>query len=322
LRDFQPYPKGFCNERTATKPSLFVVGAPKCGTTSLDRYLRAHPEIFMSQKEPHYFATDMPEPKQPVRVSEREEYMKWFRTVSNEEVIGETSPWYLYSEVAAERIHSFNPEARILCILRDPVDLILSLHQMNVTSGTETEVELADALGLEEERRKGKSIPDTTHLPWDLYYRDAVRFTDQLDRFRSRFDDEQVRVLIFERFTSQTADVYREVTEFLGVSPNFQPDFETHNERHPVRNLGIRRFIRRYAGLGRLLNQIPEGIRSVGGDIVSWFSDSVQYKRDPSQPVCDTLRSELTTEVQKLDSTVSVDLSTWWPAYFLDSQQR
>lgn len=304
------------------KPNLFVVGAPKCGTTSLDRYLRAHPEIFMSQKEPHYFAADMPEPKRSVRVADQQEYMRWFQEATTETVIGEASPWYLYSRVAAERIYSFNPEACIIVILRDPVDLILSLHQMNVTSGTETKVELADALELEGERRAGNKIPDTTHLPWDLYYRDVVRFSDQLDRFRSRFDDDQIRVLVFERFTNQTADVYRELTDFLGVRSSFQPDFETHNERHPVRNLRIRRFIRRYAGLGRLLNRIPEGMRSVGGDVISWFSGSVQYERDPSQPVCEKLRGELRGEVRRLNSMLSHDLSMWWPEYFSDSEQR
>lgn len=299
-----------------SKPNLFIVGAPKCGTTSLDRYLRAHLNIFLSQKEPHYFAADMPEPKRSVRVSDRSEYMDWFREASNEKVVGETSPWYLYSEVAAERIHSFNPEARIVCLLRDPVDLILSLHQMNVTSGTETEVELPDALELEERRRKGNCIPDTAHLPWDLYYRDVVRFPEQLARFRSRFNDDQIHVLIFERFTDQTSDVYRELLQFLGVWADFQPDFEVHNERHPVRNLGARRFLRRYTGLGRLLNQIPEEVRSFGGDLISWFSDTVQYERDPSQPVCERLRKELRPEVKRLDNMITKDLRTWWPEYF------
>ena len=293
------------------RPNLFVVGAPKCGTTTLDALLRQHPDIYMAEKEPHYFATDMRGRGRSVRVSDLDTYAERFGEATTESVVGETSPWYLYSSSAAENIFEYNPEAKILCVFRDPIDLIQSLHQMNVTNTTEDRVDLADALAVEARRHQGEEIPENTWLIWDLFYTDVVRFGGQLSRYESRFDSQRIRVLVFERFVSETDTVLEEVFEFLGVDPTVRPSSEAQNTAHPVRNLGIRQLIRRYR-LGNLLDNIPPWLRGLGGEFLSLFTSSVDYERDPHSSTANRLREELADEVAALDERVSQNLYRWW----------
>src|SRR5687767_1010670 len=103
------------------KPNFFIVGAPKCGTTSLYEYIRVHPEVFMpDRKEPAFFCSDFYKPR---RMKE-EEYLSLFREAGSAKWIGEASTWYLYSDKAREGIKAFCPDARIIIMLRNPVDMM------------------------------------------------------------------------------------------------------------------------------------------------------------------------------------------------------
>ena len=94
------------------KPNLFIVGAPKCGTTSMFSYLQQHPDIFMSNnKEPHYFGSDLTRIGNLYNFTENE-YLKLFLNANNEKIIGEASTHYLYSKTAPKEIKSFNKESK------------------------------------------------------------------------------------------------------------------------------------------------------------------------------------------------------------------
>ena len=103
------------------KPDFFIVGAPKCGTTSMHRYMSQHPDIFMAQgKEPIYFGSDL---KHDWKVSQ-EQYFDLFRDADREQRIGEKSVWYMHSETAAAEIKAFDANADIIIMLRNPVDMM------------------------------------------------------------------------------------------------------------------------------------------------------------------------------------------------------
>src|SRR5262245_21415535 len=94
-------------------PDFFVVGAPKCGTTALDAYLKQHPDIFIpARKELHYFGSDLAFLKAP-RIS-LEEYLTQFGPAQDQRRVGETSVWYLYSQQAAAEISKFCREAQVI----------------------------------------------------------------------------------------------------------------------------------------------------------------------------------------------------------------
>lgn len=109
-------------------PHFLIVGAPKCGTTAMQQYLGEHPEIFLAQGEPHYFGSDLAVDWGP---RSWDEYVSLFARAS-EPVLGEKSTLYLSSSKAAEEIRQACPDVRIIVMLRNPVDMMRSLHNRSV----------------------------------------------------------------------------------------------------------------------------------------------------------------------------------------------
>ena len=108
------------------KPNLFIVGAPKCGTTAWYHYLQHHKDISFSEaKEPHYFCTDFPNFRW---AKTEEEYLKLFADLPDSKYIGEASVMYLYSEEAIHRVREFNPDAKVMVFIRAYESFFASYH--------------------------------------------------------------------------------------------------------------------------------------------------------------------------------------------------
>jgi len=221
------------------RPNFFIVGAPKCGTTALSHYLRAHPQVlFSAWKEPHYFAVNLPRYRAMTRESD---YLHLFSGAGPQhKALGEGSVYYLYSGEALARIKEFNPEAKIIAMLRNPIDLVYSLHAQLLYSYNENERDFARAWELQEERAHGRHLPKTCRDPKVLLYREVGKLGEQCERLLDIFPRTQVKFLLTEDFSARTAEVYLEVLEFLGVEPDGRRHFERVNESksHRVRLLG------------------------------------------------------------------------------------
>src|SRR5690625_5018834 len=139
------------------KVNLFILGAPKCGTTSLYTYLNSHPEIFMSPiKEPHYFNTDSGERG----ITDKIEYEKLFcQSIEQQKYRGEASTWYLYSNIAVTSILKYNPNARFIVMIRNPCEMAPSLHKQLQLNRRETITDFREAWHLQDQRRTGLNIP-------------------------------------------------------------------------------------------------------------------------------------------------------------------
>ena len=131
--------------------NLFVAGHPRSGTGTLDGWLNAHPDIFMGPKELHYFGRDL-DFNSPPRTQRN--YVKQFKGSDKKKIVGESSTWYLASNTAAEEISKYNPKAKIIVSLRNPVDWLHSLHRHQVFAGYEDIANFEVALNAEEERRR------------------------------------------------------------------------------------------------------------------------------------------------------------------------
>ena len=203
-------------------PDFFIVGHQKCGTTALYLMLGTHPQIFLPAiKEPRYFAFDQrstsarrPPAGRPQTLAQ---YAALFAGARPGQIIGEASPQYLRSRVAAGAIAEVAPGARIIAILREPASFLRSFHLQMVSSGVESERDFARALALEPERRAGRRIPRGCHHPESLMYSEHVRYAEQLRRFHEHFPAEQVQVLIYEEFRADNQATVREVLRFLGA---------------------------------------------------------------------------------------------------------
>jgi hypothetical protein len=206
-------------------PDFFIVGAPKSGTTSLHEMLRRHPQVYMpALKEPRFLASDMrprPElaegPREVGYPKTLEEYLALFAGASPEQRAGEATTTYLWSRTAAEGIALLRPDARIIAILREPASFLRSLHLTFLKGRNEAVTDLRKAMSLEASRREGKHIPRGSHRPQLLQYSEHVRYTEQLERYRTRFSPEQMLVLIYDDFVGDNEATVRRVLRFLDV---------------------------------------------------------------------------------------------------------
>lgn len=229
----------------AAAPNLFIVGQPKSATSALYSYLRQHPEVCMgSTKEPQYFCKDFNSQYFYLAKLERTDknYLALFDGCGDVRVVGEGSTAYLYSSVAAEEIAKFNPAAKIIILLREPVDFLYSYHlQLQRNSCTfEVEKDFLKALSLEQARKNGQHVPRNCFDQRFLYYSDRARYKEQLERYYQHFPPEQIKVIIYDDFSADTRAVYMDILKFLGLSEDFVPDLGVVNAKVNLRSRRVK----------------------------------------------------------------------------------
>lgn len=182
-------------------PNFIIVGAPKCATTSLYYYLKQHPEVFMPEdqtwKEPHFFGRDQRiAPRRCIR--DERKYLRLFADARGAKRVGEATTSYLHSRTAAEEIKAYNPNMRIIASVRNPVELIPSMHYQNLVAHHEDILDLEKALAADPDRILEKRIPKHALKPAYLVYSRIVQFADNLERYFQAFGRENVLVLFFD----------------------------------------------------------------------------------------------------------------------------
>jgi sulfotransferase family protein len=195
-------------------PDFLILGAQKAGTTALYAYLRWHPEITgPSFKEVSFFD----------RHYAKGEW--WYRAhmpVRRGSLVGEASPSYLFHPLAPERVSVMLPGARLIVLLRNPVDRAFSHYQHEVALGREP-LSFEEALDREEERMQGeldRMLRDPSYFSlawWNYTYVARGRYAEQLERWFATVPREQLLVLFTEELSADTAATYRRVLDFLGV---------------------------------------------------------------------------------------------------------
>ena len=291
------------------RPDFFIVGAPKCGTTAMDAYLKQHPDIFVPDaKELHYFGRDLVMNRHRDSL---EEYLARFEGGADCARAGEASVWYLWSRTAAREIKDFDPDARIIIMLRDPVEVMYSQHSQAIVNGLGDEdiYDFAEALAAEPDRAAGRRVPKVCTFADGLRYRAIVRYTEQVARFLDVFGREQVHVIIFDDFRADTPAVYRDLLSFLGVDADFEANLEVVNANQVVRSARLRKAQALIPG--RLKDLVPDTPRRVVRDTLSRMNISYQ-KRAPLDPTLKRqLKRELAGEVEALSELLGRDLTHW-----------
>jgi hypothetical protein len=292
------------------KPNLFIVGAPRCGTTSIYMYLKEHPDIFMSPvKEIHYFGQDV---AKLLRVPG--EYLSRFSGWKDEKCAGEASVFYLYSETAARELKAFNPSARIIIMLRNPVDFLYSYHTRIRTFSVENIKDFETALNAEPDRRQGKRLPKLVRKHGSeslLFYRKIATFSEQVQRYLDAYGSNQVKVILLDDLKADPAKVYRDTLRFLEVDPDFETDFSEKNTNRYPRSILLMRFLLyslRFAGGKSLPSRAYRKL--IFHPLRRWNMQIT--KRKPMSPsLRRKLQSEFAPEVQKLGEILGRDLRYW-----------
>ena len=188
------------------RPNFFIVGAPKCGTTAIYQYLNSHPNIYFPEiKEPNYFLFDM----EKWRVcAEEKTYLSLFNNAQKEhKIIGDASVLSLYSTCAIDHIYKFNPESKLLVILRKPSDMVYSWHSQLVWSCEEDIEGFQDAWKLENNRKKGMNIPKYCSNKRILFYSEIANYGSQVGRLLSIFPRHQVKIILFDHLIDSTNSI-------------------------------------------------------------------------------------------------------------------
>lgn len=293
-------------------PQFFIVGAPKCGTTSMAHYLNQHPDVFVVRGEPHFFGSDL-EYNSPRLTPDR--YRALCRNTGGKPVCGDRSTWYLYSRNAAREIHAHNPHALIIAMLRNPAEMIHSLHAHHLQRGQRDDIEnLGDALAAESDRRLGKGIPANVRFPESLYYSEIPRYSEQLLRYFDAFGPEGVKIILFDDLKRSPGEVYAQTLAFLGVDPAFTPDFDVHNAAAPTPDSWAYRAWKastlRYRIRGLAPQWLYDRIRKTRGKRLA--AAARRRPRRPLDPdVRDRLNLQFAEEIDRLEALTGRDLSSW-----------
>jgi Sulfotransferase domain len=299
----------------AGRPNFFIVGAPKCGTTTLYEYLRPHPNIFMPElKEPHFFSTDLVTFK---LVDSMADYLALFAPAGEaHRRVGEASASYLLSSAAIPAIREFSPDARLIAMYRNPVDLVYSFHSQLLYWAEETETDFETAWRLQERRRQGLDLPRTCREPFWLQYERIGQFGTQTERLLATFPRDQVKLILSEDFAASPQTTYDEVLAFLGVPHDGRTEFPRFNEHKRAKMTWLRNFVRKpppflrtsVRALKRRLG--AGGVVAVKRKIVDL--NTVKEQRPPLRP---EFRAELVAtfrdEVARFSRLAGRDLSHW-----------
>ena len=230
------------------KVDFFIVGAPKAGTTSLYHYLSEHPQVEMSsQKEPDYFS-DKAIHEQGMyygknRVNTLDKYESLF--VQKESVVyGEASVSYLFYENVAEDIKKYNPNAKIIIMLRNPIERAFSHYLMDYRLGL-----ISDSF---ENIIAKKSKHKNAHLFYQQYI-EVSKYATQIQRYLDFFEKESILFIDYEDFKKNVSETVDQVYDFLNISAEFAADINTKYNTFTMPKNKVIRLIYSFVFLRKIL---------------------------------------------------------------------
>lgn len=287
-------------------PNLFIVGAAKCGTTSLANALSRHLQIFMSvKKEPHYFVTKYktlplcgPGDKTDY-ISSEDEYLDLYRDGSDATYLLDASTEYLYYHACAEDIYRFNPDSRIIIMLRDPVQRAISSYK-HLTRDSREKRPFDESLALEEWR-----IEHNWGVLWR--YKDLGLYYEQVKHYLNVFGRERVQIIFLEDFNRNQEETIRSLLKWLDIK------YEDITSKRKDNIGGVPSFSLKIA---RLLSGVPI-IRKIGKAMISEkayqrFVERNIQQVEISPETKNKLREFFTHDIQQLEKLLECDLSHWY----------
>lgn len=292
------------------KPNFFIVGAPKCGTTSMAAWLGQHPAIFIpGMKEPNFFNTD--DNQGPVYgVTTLDAYEALFASATaGQRAIGEASVFYLSSGVAMANILHYQPDARFIVMLRNPIDMAPALHAEMLILGLENVRDFRTAWDLQYDRRRGRHVPRLSGSWRRLFlYADVCALGTQLQALFTAVRRDRVLTILLDDVAADPRREYLRALRFLRVDDDFRREFPVYNSARVNRSPHLTRAL-------FLAIQIKDrlGIRL---NLDLWrrvFERNVVTTPRESLPcaVIDMLRCHFADEVALLGDLLGRNLQHW-----------
>jgi hypothetical protein len=307
-----------------TLPDLYVLGAPKAGTTSLCRWMAARPDIHFSEiKEPVYWASDYPRLQEFRGFGTRALYESLFASseAKSASIRAEGSTVYLYSEHAVPRIIKEVPDAKFIVALRNPVDLIVSFHRTQQLLLNEEEADFEKAW------RRHLAGKQPTGQPLDpklLDYTRVGRLGSAVERLLATVARDRVLFITFDDLVRDAGLVWASVTAFLGIPVAPIPDFTVHNASSRIfRSKLLQRLRERPpAALEEPVRRVTHWSRNTQNVTVRRLKRKLWWRDEPRPHVSDEVKAELADyfaeDVRLLSGLVGKDFSHWVNKYRTD----
>ncbi len=301
------------------KPDFFIIGAPRCGTTALSTYLAEHPHVgFSMPKETQFFCTDLPGIR--FHTADPQEYLKqcFGHCIGRDYLaIGEGSIWNLYSKDAVAKILNFNPEARFIIMVRNPVDLCVALYEKRREMLQEDQPSFEQAWKLDDERNQGRHLPHYFRKEIGLYkYRDVAMLGEQVERAFSQIPQQQRLLIVFDDFIADTAAVYAQVLAFLKVPHNDRKEFPPINAGQRIRNPRLWALV--WGTMLRahpLVDPVKRILKVPALNIYPRLSRLFLGNRQEKPTISESVRAEMCAyfdeDVKRLSTAIGRDLSHW-----------
>ena len=270
----------------------------------------------LAEGEPHFFSTDLSYTPHARRYS-WDDYLGLFAHTDAARWRGEKTPFYLFSKAAAANIREACPDARILIMLRNPVDMLHSLHSQMVFSGDENIRSFEAALQAEAGRRRGRQLSTPAPFTEIVFYRGIAAYTDQVRRYFDIFGRQRVLIIVFDDFQRQTEVEYLRVLHFLELDPRNLPQFEVVNANKRRRSHLLRTFMQQTipalpGPVRGLIHRITTpGARRRFQQTLNRWNTRYQSRLPMAPETRLALQEEFREEVERLSELLDRDLTHW-----------
>ena len=313
---------------------IFIVGAPRCGTTTLAAFLKQHPRIcYPLVKEPHFFLqhdTRGMDAGALRDLVEREYLDRYYAQCERGRDTGvDGSVSYLYAPEHLVPALSLWPDARFVIAVRDPMAMLPSLHARLKYTGDETIEKFEDAWAAIPDRVAGRRIPPSCYEPRWLRYDEAGRFGTYVERFFEQIGRERCFVSLFDDLVADPEAQYRAMCAFAGIEPHPGTKFSPRRESRGIRHGWLQRLLKRPPGFardylaGKQFAQRERSIDAPIGDdkftakffslrkrILRWNRIPLPKRPIPMAVQAD-IRARLKPEIDQLGQLLGRDLSHW-----------
>ncbi len=286
------------------KVDFFIVGAPKAGTTSLYHYLKKHPQIEMSlQKEPNYFSDKEIQIQglyySKNRIDTEEKYNGLFNTQKKDVIFGEGSVSYLFYPTVAQDIKVYNPMAKIIIMLRNPVERAFSHYLMDYRLGL-----VSDSF---EDIINKKSKHKNAHLFYQQYIK-VGEYAAQLKRYCDIFDKKSILLIDYEDFKNDVTGTVNSAYSFLNISADFSVDINKKYNTFTMPKNKFIRFVYSFVIIRNILSFIfPKNIIKAVRLIL--------FTKDKKPKLLEETRNQLkhyfSNDVRLLGNLIDKDYSKW-----------
>lgn len=293
-----------------TIPNLFLIGAPKSGTTSLAYYMSQHPSIFVAPtKEPHFFCPEFT----PRFVRNGNAYASLFGGARDQHRwVAEASTLYMYFQESIARIVAYNPDARFIAMLRDPLKMVPSWYahlcaSPNILEDCKT---LDEAWSLVESRKRGERIPNGCQVPPLLFYDEIAKYHKQLQMLWQCVHRNRIHVIIFEKFHEDPRESFSELCDFLEIPRCPTIRFAVKNARKAWRSETFRSVVS-----NPIVPRLRDALYSIGlWDVVRSLKPLV-YRDQQTVPVSRRIQEEICAcyreDVSALRTLLALPLEGW-----------